>query len=234
MQFEHEVCQAPVVPARAHGVREPDEAGFGLGVGGLQHRLQREAAQLQRAVLVHDGEVRGYAGPARVLAQQAGAEAVYRPYLRPAHQRALAPEPLGAGVSRRAGGDLLRDAAAQLRRRRRRKRDDQEVLDTAWRVAGADPAHEPLGEHAGLAAARRRRDQQLPAPVLDGQLLRGRGFEFSHFPRLLPACPTRAWRSVWADSAACRCPRPRRNGRPRRIRTRGRRCPARSCSRGRR
>ena len=208
MQAQDQLRQAPVVPARAHAVRQRQKLRLTRRVGGLQRRLQRQTPQLRRAVLVRYRKVRVQPRARGVLPQDRRAEAVYRLYRRAAHQRRLAPQPLRARLLRPAPLQLLRYPAAQLRRRRGRKRDDQKVLHARRALALRHPAHQPLRQDPRLAASRRRGDQKLAAPVLYRQLLRCSRLKCRHRPRLLPKCPTRAWRSASADSAGGRRPRP--------------------------
>ena len=79
----------------------------------------------------------------------------------------------GAGRGQQQEVDV-KAPAAQLGRGRARVGDDEEMVDIDRMFRVREVGHEPLGEHAGLAAARRRADQQRTAPVIDGGTL-GRG-----------------------------------------------------------
>ena len=74
----------------------------------------------------------------------------------------------------------MADAGPQLSRRRIREGHDQQFVrvDGGFRVG--DEPDGPLGQDGGLAAARRRADQQRPAPVVDGGLLGACPFGSTH------------------------------------------------------
>ena len=74
----------------------------------------------------------------------------------------------------------FRAEGAQLCRRRIGKGDDEQFVRIHRVVRISDEPHGAFGQHRCFAAARRRADQQRPAPVVDGGLLGACPFGSTH------------------------------------------------------
>jgi len=124
-----------------------------------------------------------------VFPQDTLAEGVYGAYLRPLAQGALAAEAPVFRVLRQSPADAVHYAAAQLRGGGAGEGDNKEAVYILRVVFVREVAHKPLGEHAGLAAARGGGHQHGAASGLHGFLLGRGGAEFRHCRRPLSVCP---------------------------------------------
>ena len=189
VQIQHQLLQKAVVPARADRVGQHEKAGVRLraGVALLHRALERGGFHHAGAVVVDDAEVRRETEQVAVLPQQIGAEAVDRADLRAAAQRALAAQAAAVGLGGRGGGELGHDPPLQLGRGGAREGDNKEAVDVPGVVLVGEIAHQPLGEHAGLAAARAGGDEHGAAAALDRGALRDGRCDLAH---VLPASPS--------------------------------------------
>ena len=197
--------QTAVVPPGGEGVHQLGEGAVFLQIliAVVQHLLQRLGQEDPPLPLVAQPEVRVQVQQVAVLLEQRLAEGVDSGYLGPVDQGGLAAEVAVVGVLRQPVGQLLGNAAPQLRRRGLGVCNNQKTVDV--QAFGGHPVQQPLHQHPGLARPRRRRHQQLAAPVV---------YDFSlflcqwkgHRCRLLyPASTTRLLPSgLWAKSFTSR------------------------------
>ena len=196
-----ELSQALIVAPPAHGVGKEAEALVGRLIALVHDALEHRGLYSLGPVLLDDPKLRREPRRVAVFAQEALAEAVDGAYLRPLAQRALAAQAAVIWLRRKTQGDLVHDAAAKLRRRGLGEGYDKKAVDI--RVVGY-PRQQPLGEHLGLAAAGRRRNEHRPAAGEYSVALGSRRSEFSHFPRLLQECSTPLLRQGAASDAYAR------------------------------
>ena len=182
VQLQDQLGQGAVVPPLAHGVGEKLKIGIVLNarIGVLQHPVEAALAHRVCPLLVEDLEVRGELRRLTVFPQKVGAEAVDGADLRAADQGALPSEAGVVGIVRQAARELLRDPAAQLPRGGAGIGDDEKAVNVGGGAGVGDVRHEPLGQHAGLAAAGTGGHQHRAAARIDGRLLGRGGFKFSH------------------------------------------------------
>ena len=190
VEREHQLAQTRVVAPATDRVGQQPKAGVGIhaGVGALERVLQRRRAQGDAALGVGDLKVRRERKGCAVGAQEVGAEAVDRADLGAGTQRGLPPQAAVFGVGGNARIDSVEDAAAQLGRGCARVGDDEEAVDVNRIFRICKVGHEPLGEHAGLAAARCRGHEHGAAACVDRSALFGCEVQFSHASRLLSGC----------------------------------------------
>ena len=185
--LEHKRRERAVVTPRAErlGQQLPLRvARLEPGVKRLHHPLEHALTQQLRLLLVEHAEVRRQrvlpvAGEQmHVLPQHGGTERVHRLDVRLIDTEELAAQVAALRVHGHAARELGGDLPAQLRRRRLRIGDDEEVVHIA--ALTLHIREQPLDEHLRFAGARRRRDKQAPAAVIDRGLLRLRQLDFSH------------------------------------------------------
>ena len=158
--------QAAVVPAGGEGVHQDGE-GTALGqplIPRIQHLLQHLGHEDTALPLVAQTEVRVQVQQVAALPEESGAEGVDRGDLRLIHQGGLAAEMAVVGGHGQPVGQLLGDPPPELRRRRLGEGDHQEAVDVQPLLG--HPVQQPLHQHPGLPRPRRRRHQQLPAPIV--------------------------------------------------------------------
>ena len=114
--------------------------------------------------LVAQAEIRVQVQQVAVLPEEGGTEGVDGGNLRLVDQGGLAAEVAVVGGLRQPVRQLLGDAPPQLGRRRLGEGDHQEAVDVEPLLG--HPIQQPLHQHPGLARPRRRRYQQLAAPVV--------------------------------------------------------------------
>ena len=137
-----------------------------VGQGGLPQHL--DAARVGR------DEVGGDVQSFKVAPQQVQTECVDGADGGALQQHPLAAQPAVGRVLPAQAQQFFPDAGPQFGGGRIGKGDDQQTVGVHRLCRVGDEPHRPFGEDGGLAAARRRADQQSPAPVLDGGPL-GRG-----------------------------------------------------------
>ena len=149
-------------------------------VGIFQRFGQRRSPQHLHAAGVCRGKVRRDVQRLKVFVQQVQTESINGADGCPLQQHPLAAQGRVARFRLAAAEQRLADAGSQLSRRRIREGHDQQFVrvDGGFRVG--DEPDGPLGQDGGLAAARRRADQQRPAPVVDGGLLGACPFGSTH------------------------------------------------------
>ena len=151
-----------------------------VGIGLFQRFGQRRRAQGRHTAGVGGGKVRRDIERLEVLAQKVQAERINGADGGALQQHPLAAQGRVAGFGLTAAEQCLPDAGPQLGCGRVRKGDDEQSVgvDGAFRVG--DEPNGAFGQHRRLAAARSRTDQQRTAPVVDGGLLGGCPFGFTH------------------------------------------------------
>ena len=199
IEREHQLAQARIVAPAADRVGQQAEGCVGVEacIGALERVLERRCAQGGAAFGIGDLKVRREGEGCTVGAQEVGAEAVDRADLGAGAQRDLPPQAAVFGVGRNARIDPVEDAAAQLGRGRARVGDDEEAVDVNRIFRICKVGHEPLGEHAGLAAARRRGHEHGAAARVDRGALLGREVEFRHPACLLSGCSRPCRPGAW-------------------------------------
>ena len=209
IEREHQLAQTRIVAPVADRVGQQPKAGVGIhaGVGALERVLQRRCAQGDAALGVGDLKVRRERKGCAVGAQEVGAEAVDRADLGVGAQRGLPPQAAVFGVGGNARIDPVEDAAAQLGRGRARVGDDEEAIDVDRVFRVREVGHEPLGEHAGLAAARCRGHEHGAAARIDRSALLGCEVQFRHAARLLSGCSRSCRRAALSARGGNRPPR---------------------------
>ena len=238
VEIQNERAEPRVVPPGTGGVRQQAEGGVLVngGIGVLQQLVERHDLERVGALGVGHLEVRREPHGGAIFAQNVAAEAVDGADLRAGAQRALAAEPAVFRVGRDARGDAVENARTQLGRGGAGIGDDEEPVEIDRLLRIGEPGHEPLREHAGLAAARGGGDEHRAAARADGALLR-RGkvqLRISHASRLLPARATPSWPGAFPTRGGGRRPTPPQSDRCPDSRSRCRPCPAGCGSRGRR
>ena len=157
--------------AAAFAVEVRKGAEIRVSIGAFQRLGQRSRPQRFHTAGVGGGKVRRDVQRLKVLAQQVKTEGIDGTDGGALQQHPLAAQGRVARFRLAAAEQRLADAGPQLSRRRIREGHDQQFVrvDGGFRVG--DEPNGPLGQDGGLAAARRRADQQRPAPVVDGGLL---------------------------------------------------------------
>ena len=209
IEREHELAQTRIVAPVADRVSQQAEGRVGVDVhiGALERVLQRRCAQGDAALGVGDLKVRRERKRRAVGAQEVCAEAVDRADLGVGAQRDLPPQAAVFGVGGNARIDPVEDAAAQLGCGRARVGDDEEAVDVDRCLRVREVGHEALGEHAGLAAARRRGHEHGAAARVDRSALFGCEVQFSHASRLLSGCSRSCRRGALSARGGSRPPR---------------------------
>ena len=209
IEREHQLAQTRIVAPVADRVGQQPKAGVGIhaGVGALERVLQRRCAQGDAALGVGDLKVRRERKGCAVGAQEVCAEAVDRADLGVGAQRGLPPQAAVFGVGGNARVDPVKDAAAQLGCGRARVGDDEEAVDVDRCLRVREVGHEPLGEHAGLAAARCCGHEHGAAARVDRGALLGCEVQFRHPARLLSGCSRSCRRGALSARGGSRPPR---------------------------
>ena len=162
------------VVAAALAVQVGKGAEVGVLAGGFQRVGQGGLPQRLDAAGVGGRKIRRDVQRLEMAAEQVQAERVDGADGGPLQQHPLAAQPAVGRVGLAQAQQTLPDAGPQLGRGRVGKGDDQQPVGVHRAHRVRDEADGPLGQNGGLAAARRRADQQAAAPVLDGGPL-GRG-----------------------------------------------------------
>ena len=176
MHFQHQLCQASVVPAGTQRVRQHGAGIVQSVVKCLQHPLQHPLPQQPGIPLVQHPKIRrqGMAVPlpgqqVGVLPQQRRAKGVHGFDVRLIHPQQLVFQVTAVRGLRQPLCQLLGDLALQLRRRRLGVGDDEKVVHMTALLHHI--AKQPLHQHLCLAGPGGGRHQQRPAPVLHHSLL---------------------------------------------------------------
>ena len=151
-----------------------------VAVGVFQRFGQCRPPQQLHGTGVCRGKIRRDIQRLKVLVQQVQTKSVNGADWRALQQHPLAAQHGVAGLQLAAVQQRLPDAGAQLCRRRVGKGDDEQPVGVYRVLRVGDQLHRPLGQHGGLAAARRCTYQQRTAPVGDSGLLRRGPFGSAH------------------------------------------------------
>ena len=164
--IHHNLGQTAVVPAGGQGVHQQGKRAVlcQVLIPAVQQLLQHLGHEDAALPLVAQAEVRVQVQQVAALPKQGGAEGVDGGNLRLVDQGGLAAEVAVVGRLSQPVGQLLSNAATKLCRRRLGVCNHQEAVDV--QPLPGHPVQQPFHQHTGLARPRRRRYQQLPAPVV--------------------------------------------------------------------
>ena len=163
-----------VIPAAGKQLDEPHEGRLGLFVLLIQQLLQHRRLQKLVLPIPAQGHIAGQSQRLEVLPDEPVAKGMDGADLGVAQQEALPPQ---HGVFRLLLHSLVqpdRDSLPHFLRRGIGEGHNKQPVDIHRALRVGDEGQHPFGQHSGLAAARRRRDQKISAPGGDGLFL-GRG-----------------------------------------------------------
>ena len=171
MELQDQLCQTAVIPSGADPVRQAQEVLRAAFVAAVQHPFQRRGAQALALLLLQNPKGGRNAQRARIFAKNRGAEGVNRTDLGIAAEKNLSAQVRVVRIPAQALGNRIGHAGAQFPRGGAGKGDHQEAVNVLGRRVGVlrvHVFHQPLGQDAGLSAARSGGDENTAAPAADG------------------------------------------------------------------